>query len=187
MSAIRRFPILAGLSAVLAGCSQAPSPPATPSSSPVQAVLPPVSLPPMGVVQAPANWRDSPITPGDWHWSQSNAISEAQFGAANGLPQLSLRCLHGNGGARISLIRYGAVNSSWLSGPPAITVATTSLTKALNGELVKDGIAMLFSPHDPLLDAMAFSRGRFAVEVEGLSPVYAPSWPEVSRVIEDCR
>jgi hypothetical protein len=25
------------------------------------------------------------------------------------------------------------------------------------------------------------------VEVAGLPPVYAPSWPEVSRVIEDCR
>ena len=40
---------------------------------------------------------------------------------------------------------------------------------------------------DPLLDAMAFSKGRFAVEVAGLPTLYLPSWIEVSRVIEDCR
>ena len=38
-----------------------------------------------------------------------------------------------------------------------------------------------------LLDAMAFSSGRFAVDLPGRSVLYLPSWPEVSRVIEDCR
>ena len=40
---------------------------------------------------------------------------------------------------------------------------------------------------DPLLDAMAFSKGRFAVEVAGLPTLYVPSYPEVTRVVEDCR
>ena len=40
---------------------------------------------------------------------------------------------------------------------------------------------------DPILDAMAFSRGRFALDVAGLAPLYLPAWPEVARVIEDCR
>jgi hypothetical protein len=40
---------------------------------------------------------------------------------------------------------------------------------------------------DPLLDAMAFSKGRFAVEVTGGAPLYVPAYPEVTRVIEDCR
>jgi hypothetical protein len=43
------------------------------------------------------------------------------------------------------------------------------------------------SAHDPFLDAIAFSKGRFAVEVQGLDPLYLPAWPEVTRVIEDCR
>jgi hypothetical protein len=34
---------------------------------------------------------------------------------------------------------------------------------------------------------MAFSRGRFAIETAGLPTLYVPSWPEVSRVVEDCR
>ena len=38
-----------------------------------------------------------------------------------------------------------------------------------------------------LLDAMAFSRGRFAIDVNGLPSLYLPAWPEVGRVIEDCR
>jgi hypothetical protein len=40
---------------------------------------------------------------------------------------------------------------------------------------------------DPLLDAMAFSKGRFALEVAGLQTLYVPSWAEITRVIEDCR
>ena len=40
--------------------------------------------------------------------------------------------------------------------------------------------------NDPLLDAMAFSKGRFAIELD-LMKLYLPSWPEVTRVIEDCR
>ena len=39
----------------------------------------------------------------------------------------------------------------------------------------------------PLLDAMAITRGRFAVEVEGEPGLYVPAWAEVTRVIEDCR
>ena len=74
-----------------------------------------------------------------------------------------------------------------MRGPPLVTITTTSLTKALNGVTGAEGITLQFSPRDPMLDAMAFSRGRFVIEAEGLSPVYAPSWPEVSRVIEDCR
>jgi hypothetical protein len=47
--------------------------------------------------------------------------------------------------------------------------------------------AAQLAARDPLLDAMAFSKGRFAVDVPGLPPLYLPAWPEVTRVIEDCR
>jgi hypothetical protein len=40
---------------------------------------------------------------------------------------------------------------------------------------------------DRFLDAIAFSRGRFAVEVQGLERLVLPTWPELARVIEDCR
>lgn len=40
---------------------------------------------------------------------------------------------------------------------------------------------------DAAFDRIAFSRGRFAVEVPGAAPIAVPGWAEVSRVIEDCR
>jgi len=33
---------------------------------------------------------------------------------------------------------------------------------------------------------MALSKGRFAVETQGLETLYVPAWPEMTRVIEDC-
>ena len=50
-----------------------------------------------------------------------------------------------------------------------------------------DALRTSLGARDPLLDQMAFSKGRFAVEVAGRTPLYLPSWPEVTRVIEDCR
>ena len=40
---------------------------------------------------------------------------------------------------------------------------------------------------DPQLDAIAFSRGRFFVSLNGTSDLVIPDWPEFARVIEDCR
>jgi hypothetical protein len=40
---------------------------------------------------------------------------------------------------------------------------------------------------DRLLDALAFSRARFAVGVPGGQPLVVPNWPEPTRAIEDCR
>jgi hypothetical protein len=41
--------------------------------------------------------------------------------------------------------------------------------------------------NDPILDAMAFSRGRILVEAEGQQPIILPSWAEIARIVEDCR
>jgi hypothetical protein len=48
-------------------------------------------------------------------------------------------------------------------------------------------VPIAMAGNDPLLDAMALSKGHFAIEAEGLAPLYLPSHAEVSRVIEDCR
>ena len=40
---------------------------------------------------------------------------------------------------------------------------------------------------DPVLDRMAFSRGRFVIELSGQPYLALPPWPEFIRVIEDCR
>jgi hypothetical protein len=71
-----------------------------------------------------------------------------------------------------------------------MTIQTSSTRRPVTGSAQPGpppAIAVIFAPNDPLLDAMAFSRGRFAVETAGKPTLYVPSWPEVSRVIEDCR
>ena len=40
---------------------------------------------------------------------------------------------------------------------------------------------------DPLLDAVAFSRGRAAFSDSGQPTLVVPSWAEAARVVEDCR
>lgn len=74
--------------------------------------------------------------------------------------------------------------------PVPMQVSTTALTRPLMSDPARgtQGWVVTAVPvRDPLLDAMAFSRGRFALETAGLPTLYLPSWPELSRVIEDCR
>ena len=76
------------------------------------------------------------------------------------------------------------------------TITTTSSARRLTAvpaggaaAVRKAAIAfeMAFAPRDPLLDAMAFSRGRFMLEMGGSQTLILPAWSEVGRVIEDCR
>jgi hypothetical protein len=91
----------------------------------------------------------------------------------------------------VTLIRQGADAVAVESGgqvPMTIQTATVSRTLSGNTEPGPPPVIALALPaRDGLLDAMAFSRGRFAVETAGLPTLYVPSWTEVSRVIEDCR
>jgi hypothetical protein len=125
-----------------------------------------------------SNWRDAPQTPGDW----SYADGLATYGAP-GAALLSLRC--DRAGGAVDMVRSGA---GAVPGPVMIRTETTE--RPVDGTAQRSDPAstlLRFNPGDPLLDAMAFSSGRFAVEVGGLPPLYVPSWPEVMRVIDDCR
>jgi hypothetical protein len=57
----------------------------------------------------------------------------------------------------------------------------------LAAEALPPGPAARVNSNSPVLDAMAYSRGTFALESSGAPAVYVPSWPEVARVVEDCR
>jgi hypothetical protein len=151
-----------------AACSEqriVPSP--TPSATPAP---PPPRPAPM------VDWREARATPGDWVWSNAGGRSSAVF--ANGL--LQLRCERERG--VVVLARRGNAD-----GPVPMTVLTSAMTRTVNAAGSAQEIAIALPVRDPLLDAMAFSRGHFALEVAGVATIYPPSWPEVSRVIEDCR
>lgn len=83
----------------------------------------------------------------------------------------------------LNLWRTGAA-----SGPVPLVITSTGTRRMLNGTPdAAGGVSATLAASDPLLDAIAFSRGRFMMEVPGNQPVYLPSWPELTRVIEDCR
>ena len=107
-----------------------------------------------------------PLASGQWTYFATVGGSIAAYGA-----QIELRC------DRVSR----TVTVSRPNGvPAALTIATDSVTRTLppSGRLLAV---------DPLLDAIAFSRGRFIV-AGGIGPTVAvPSWPEAARSIEDCR
>ncbi len=64
------------------------------------------------------------------------------------------------------------------------TTAAQTFAVASNGAGYASTILAPLNPH---LDAMAFSRGRFLVTMDGTADMVVPSWPELTRVIEDCR
>lgn len=178
-----RFPVgplaaIAGSGLLLASCSAvptaAPKPaPAAARPAPVVAQTVPAPLP------ASTSWRDAPITPGTWTWERAGQQSVASFAGG----ELALVC--DPPANAVTLLRRGVATAS----VPAtiLTTISTLPATAIPIDRLPPHVAITFAPRDSALDAMAFSRGRFAVEVQGLPTIIAPSWAEVSRVIEDCR
>ncbi|MEJ5976555.1 hypothetical protein WG901_07910 [Novosphingobium sp. PS1R-30] len=167
--------LAAALAAVTSACSQRVVPPPTPAPSPRPSPAPA----PLPQQQRPTStdWRDMPITPGNWTAGTESGQPVARFAGG----QFVLRCDRAAG--TVTLQRAGAA-----TGPEPMTVTTSSGFRTLSAApLAAGGIGIALGVRDPLLDMMAFSRGRFAIEAPNLAPLYVPSWPEVSRVIEDCR
>jgi len=173
-----RHVVVATAVLVIAGCSKpAPQPsPPPPVATPAPAPAPPVAAPRYD------NWMDAPATPGDWSYVQGSGGSLAHFGVGNAAPRFSLRCEPSL--RRVTVIRHETQGSA----PAVLTIRAEEATRALTAQPAADRMAIgtVLPATDPLLAAMAFSKGRFAVEAEGLPTLYLPAWPEVTRVIEDC-
>ncbi|WP_234036005.1 hypothetical protein [Porphyrobacter sp. YT40] len=158
----------------------APAPTARPAARPT-----PAPVPPPVVQTLPADqWMDAAATPGDWTQGLIAGVPFALFGTDSRIPALGLRCLRADG--TITVARRSD-SPSQLS----MTIRTETTSRSLVAEPVQGFpgrfLGVSLRADDPLLDAMALSKGRFAVEVDGMPPLYLPSYAEVSRVIEDCR
>ncbi|MFC3173778.1 hypothetical protein ACFOD9_05890 [Novosphingobium bradum] len=174
MLAPRLMPLLAPV-LMVAAC--AAPPPAAPPPPPPAAPPPPVVADP----PPPADWRDAAQTPGTWRWRMEGDQSIAEYGPYGGAPL-----------ARLTCDPHAQATILWRNWPAAgavpLAVTTTGARRLLT--MTPDGAAgarASLAPFDPLLDAIAFSRGRFMVEMQGAPVLYLPAWPELSRVIEDCR
>lgn len=134
-------------------------------------------------VAAPADWRDAAQTAGTWRWALEGGNSAASFGVAGFTPVVLMVCERAK--ARVILMRSGAASAAV---PMAVRTTTTMRPLASDPAISPPGwLALALPARDPLLDGIAFSRGRFAFEAAGLETLYLPAWPELSRVIEDCR
>lgn len=126
---------------------------------------------------------DVPATPGVWRYQPVNRGSQAVFTGNGTAAQAALIC---NLDTRsIAVVRFGAGG-----GAQGMTIRSETATRSLPVSRSASNPAQAaasVAPNDPLLDAMALSQGRFAVEVDGAAPLYLPSHAEISRVIEDCR
>lgn len=177
--------LLIGLIGSCAAPRQEPASVPVPMPSPAptaQPAPPPPPLPP-----PPADWRDAPRTPGSWTWGIVAGRSSAVYGADPSAPLATLTCDRASG--RVMLAR-AALRGDGASQAVALAVTTTGASRALLSDPALSPPGWLVVPiaaRDPILDAMAFSRGRFTLEAQGQPTLTLPSWPEVSRVIEDCR
>ena len=110
--------------------------------------------------------KSLPLAAGQWTYVATASGGEARFGS-----HLSLLCDKPT--RTVTITRPGAPVA-------ALTVVTDTQARSLppNGRL---------SAYDPLLDSMAFSRGRYLVAGGSAAVLVVPSWPEAARAIEDCR
>ncbi|AUW58152.1 hypothetical protein C1T17_08560 [Sphingobium sp. SCG-1] len=170
-----RFPLAALV--LVASCV------APPRQEPAPAPLPPVRAPaPAPAPVQPKDWRDWPLTAGEWRYQTGGSSSSATFGVAGALPVLTIRC-------ELPLRQF-------VFAPAAARVAGQMVVRTTFGVASWPLQASTANPaqfvavragSDPALDQIAFSRGRFVVEVPGAAPLVLPTWAEITRVIEDCR
>jgi hypothetical protein len=145
----------------------APPPPPAPRPAPTPAPAPP---PPA------TDWRDRAYSPGDWSYARAGAASEAAYGAP-GTPLFTLRCE-----PVVRQVRLG-----WSGAPAGALTIRTTYGDTLRAALpAPEGAQLVMSAGDPLLDQLAYSRGRFML-ASGAQELILPAWPEVARVVEDCR
>ena len=154
----------------------------TKSLSALAAVLAlPLSTPVSSQVPAQVDLDSAAPIVGNWSYQRVQGGSHAAFAAPGGAQRLILRCTLSS--RTVSIVRTGVPAAA-----PTLSIWTSSAVRSLPSRydstrsLTADVTAM-----DPLLDAMAFTRGRFATAGAGAPLLAVPSGPQVDRVVEDCR
>ena len=134
------------------------------------------------VAPAPVDYAISQPVGGAWSYAAIPDGSEARFTGATGAVQLALRCARST--RRVTISRAA-------SGPaPTLFVWTSSASRTLPApgfDATANRLNVQLAAFDALLDAIIFSRGRLAVGAGPAPALVVPNWPELARVVEDCR
>ena len=119
-------------------------------------------------------------TVGNWSYRPVTGGSEADFVDSGGHVRLTVRC---NRATRaVSIVRTGMTAAA-----PYLTVTTTYGARNLAASFAAGNLTAAVAANDPLLDDIAFSRGKWAIASAGVGALVVPSWAEAPRVFEDCR
>jgi hypothetical protein len=118
---------------------------------------------------------------GNWTYAPTNEGSDASFTDSSGKSQLTIHCTRST--RRVKILRPGTAAS------PLLWIWTSSQSKSLPAsyDAPEARIVADVSAYDPLLDAIASSRGRIGFSASGVDALVVPPWADVGRVIEDCR
>ena len=118
---------------------------------------------------------------GSWSYAAVAGGSEARFADASGNPQLWMHCTRAT--RRVTIAKTASAAASLLN------VWTSSLTRSVPASFnpATARLTVELAPFDPLLDAIATSRGRVGFSAGTQPALVVPPWAEASRVIEDCR
>jgi len=111
--------------------------------------------------------RGAAVAPGEWRYVVTATGSQALFANA-----VELRCERSARRVQLRRIAPGIAPA-----PMIVATDTAERTIAADGWI---------DARDPLLDAIAFSRGRFILSGSG-ERLVLPVFPEVARSIHDCR
>ena len=135
------------------------------------------------LVQAQAIPDMGTATPiaGSWTYSLTASGSEATFVNASSLPQLTIRCTLAT--RRIAIAKPAS------NATPFLGVWTSSQSRNLLASFNPATMRLTaeVGANDPLLDAIAYSRGRFGISAAPQPALVVPAWAEPARVIDDCR
>jgi hypothetical protein len=118
---------------------------------------------------------------GSWSYAATTDGSEARFADASGNPQLWIHCTRAT--------RQLSIGKPASAAAPFLNVWTSSMTRSVPSSFnpATGRLTIALTANDPLLDAIASSRGHIGFSVGAQPPLVVPPWPEPSRVIEDCR
>jgi hypothetical protein len=173
---MRRNRLAIFLPLAAASCVQPPAPQPRPAAPPVVRPVPaPAPAAPV------ADWTQRNPAPGTWTYTRDGRGSIAMYGAAGSNALFTLRC--DRNGNRIYASRAGNVAAR-------MTLRSTNGAKAYDALPTGSQppyVAAEIAARDPQLDAMAFSRGRILIGLDGAGDIVLPIWPEFTRVVEDCR
>ena len=117
---------------------------------------------------------------GTWAYAATSDGSEAVFSNATS-PQLWVHCTRAT--RRVSIAKAASGAAAF------INVWTSSMTQNVPSSF-NPGTGRLtieLAPFDPLLDAIASSRGRIGFTIGSEPALVVPAWAEAVHVIEDCR